>query len=41
MPTVKIPVDLAKNVFEIAVADRAGTTQHRKRMSRPQLESYW
>jgi transposase len=41
MATVTIAVDLAKNVFEIAIAGRAGTIQHRKRMSRPQFESFW
>jgi transposase len=41
MSTVTIAVDLAKNVFEIAVAGRAGTIQERKRLTRPQFESYW
>jgi transposase len=41
MATVTIAVDLAKNVFEIAITGRAGTVQHRKRMSRPQFERYW
>jgi transposase len=41
MATVTIAVDLAKNVFEIAIAGRAGAVQHRKRMSRPQFESFW
>lgn len=41
MATVTIAADLAKNVFEIAIAGRAGTIQHRKRMSRPQFESFW
>ena len=30
MSTVTIAVDLAKNVFEIAVAGRAGTVRERK-----------
>jgi len=41
MSTVTIAVDLAKNVFEIAVAGRAGTIRQRKRLSRPQFEQYW
>jgi transposase len=41
MSTVTIAVDLAKNVFEIAVAGRAGTIQERKRLSRPQFEQFW
>jgi transposase len=41
MATVTIAVDLAKNVLEIAVAGRAGSIQHRKRMSRPHFESFW
>jgi transposase len=39
--TVTIAVDLAKNVFEIAVAGRAGTIKERKRLSRPQFEQFW
>jgi len=39
--TVTIAVDLAKNVFEIAVASRAGTIRERKRLSRPQFERFW
>jgi hypothetical protein len=38
--TVTIAVDLAKNVFEIAVAGRAGTIKERKRLSRPQFEQF-
>jgi transposase len=41
MFTVTIAVDLAKNVFEIAVAGRAGTIKERKRLSRPQFEEFW
>lgn len=41
MATVTIAVDLAKNVFELAIAGRAGTVQRRKRLSRPQFESFW
>jgi transposase len=41
MSTVTIAVDLAKNVFEIAVAGRAGTIKERKRLSRPQFEQFW
>lgn len=41
MSTVTIAVDLAKHVFEIAVAGRAGTIRERKRLSRPQFEQFW
>jgi transposase len=41
MSTVTIAVDLAKNVFEIAVAGRTGTVQERKRLSRLQFEQFW
>lgn len=41
MSTVTIAVDLAKNVFEIAVANTAGTVKDRKRLSRPQFEQVW
>jgi transposase len=41
MSTVTIAVDLAKNVFEVAVAGRAGTIRERKRLSRPQFEHFW
>lgn len=41
MSTVTIAVDLAKNVFEIAVTGRAGTIKERKRLSRPQFEQFW
>jgi transposase len=41
MSTVTIAVDLAKNVFELAVTSRAGTIDERKRLSRPQFEQFW
>lgn len=41
MFTVTIAVDLAKNVFEIAVAKRAGEITERKRLSRGQFEQFW
>ena len=41
MSTVTIAVDLAKNVFELAIASRAGTIRQRKRLSRPQFEQFW
>jgi transposase len=41
MSTVTIAVDLAKNVFEIAVSNCAGTIKERKRLSRPQFEQFW
>jgi transposase len=41
MSTVTIAVDLAKNVFELAVASRAGSIRERKRLSRPQFEHFW
>ncbi len=41
MSTVTIAVDLAKNIFELAVAGRAGTIRERKRLSRAQFERFW
>jgi len=41
MSTVTIGVDLAKNVFELAVASQAGRITERKRLSRGQFEQYW
>src|SRR5688500_17739064 len=41
MSTVTIAVDLAKHVFELAIAGRAGTIQQRKRLSRAQFEQFW
>ena len=39
--TVTTAVDLAKNVFELAVAMQAGRIAERKRPSRPQFEQFW
>jgi len=41
MSTVTIAVDLAKNVFELAVATQAGRIAERNRLSRPQFEQFW
>jgi transposase len=41
MSTVTIAVDLAKNVFELAVARRAGSIHQRKRLTRSQFEQVW
>jgi transposase len=41
MSSVAIAVDLAKDIFELAVAGRAGTIQERKRLSRPRFERFW
>lgn len=41
MFTVTIAVDLAKHVFELAVASRAGRITERKRLSRAQFEQFW
>lgn len=41
MFTVTIAVDLAKNVFELAVATQAGRISERKRLSRTQFEQFW
>lgn len=41
MSTVTIAVDLAKHVFELAVANGAGTVLDRKRLSRSQFERFW
>ena len=41
MSTVTIAVDLAKNVFELAVTNQAGTIRERKRLSRVQFEQFW
>jgi transposase len=41
MSSVTIAVDLAKSVFELAVADPRGRITERKRLSRPQFERYW
>jgi transposase len=39
--TTTIAIDLAKNVFELAVADGAGKVVDRKRLSRNQLRRYF
>ena len=41
MGTVTIAVDLAKNVFELAIATRPGAIPKRRRLSRPQFETFW
>jgi transposase len=41
MSTVTIAVDLAKNVFEIAIAAEAGAVRQHKRLSRAQFEKFW
>jgi hypothetical protein len=41
MHTVTIAVDLAKNVFELAIATRPGSSPKRRRLSRPQFETFW
>jgi hypothetical protein len=41
MSTVTIAVDLAKNVFELAIVGRAGAIRERKRLSRAQFERFW
>jgi transposase len=41
MNTVTIAVDLAKHVFEIAVANRTGRICERKRLKRLQFERFW
>jgi transposase len=41
MHTVTIAVDLAKNVFELAVANQNGHIIERRRLSRPQFERFW
>lgn len=41
MHTVTIAVDLAKNVFELAIATRPGRPPTRRRLSRPQFEAFW
>src|SRR5687767_1497521 len=39
MSTVTIAVDLAKNVFELAITGRAGTIRQRKRLSRARVRA--
>lgn len=41
MSSVTIAVDLAKNVFELAIANASGRITERKRLSRPQFERFW
>lgn len=41
MSSVTIAVDLAKNVFELAVSNAVGRITERKRLSRPQFERFW
>jgi transposase len=41
MESATIAIDLAKSVFELAVADQNGRVIERKRLSRPQLERYF
>lgn len=41
MRNVTIAVDIAKNVFEIAVSAAAGRIQERRRMTRQQFERFW
>ena len=41
MSSVTIAVDLAKQVFEVAVSNASGRITERKRLSRPQFERFW
>jgi transposase len=41
MPKVTIAVDIAKNVFEIAISASTGRIQERRRMSRQQFIRFW
>lgn len=41
MSSLTIAVDLAKNVFELAVSNTSGRITERKRLSRPQFERFW
>lgn len=41
MPSVTIAVDLAKDIFEIAVANALYRITERKRLTRPQFERFW
>lgn len=41
MSSVTIAVDLANNVFELAVANASGRITEQKRLSRPQFERFW
>jgi transposase len=41
MSATTIAVDLAKNVFEIAISCKPGSIQERKRLNRAQFEEFW
>jgi transposase len=41
MSTHTIAVDLAKNVFKIAVSCKPGSIRQRKRLNRAQFEDFW
>ena len=41
MSSTTIAVDLAKNVFELAVATQTGRITERKRLTRTQFERVW
>lgn len=41
MSTLTTAVDLAKNVFELAVSNASGTILERRRLSRSQFERFW
>lgn len=41
MSTLTIAVDLAKNVFELAIANGTGAILDRKRLSRKQFQQFW
>jgi len=41
MSSVTVAVDLAKNVFELALSPASGRITERKRLSRPQFERFW
>ncbi len=41
MSKVTIAVDLAKDIFEVAVATASGTIIERKRLTRAQFERFW
>jgi transposase len=40
MDATTVAVDLAKDVFEVALANRAGRIFERKRLTRPQFERF-
>lgn len=41
MSNVTIAVDIAKNVFEVAISAAAGQIRERRRMTRHQFERFW